>query len=64
MTGSQLEMAVQAARRVVAQADAEMHLDPHRLAWARNMLAYFDTRDAAIARRLHISAPQQPAAAA
>lgn len=40
------------ARRVLAERDSGREVDPYRIAWANDVLRYFDTRDAAIAARL------------
>lgn len=39
------------ARRILAEKDTGRPVDPHRIQWARDILSYFNTRDAAAVER-------------
>lgn len=42
------------ARRVLAERDAGNEVDPHRIAWATDILAFFKSGDREAGRRVYI----------
>jgi len=51
------------ARRILAEQKGGLHIDPHRLRWAEDVLRWFEQRDEAAGRRIGIAAePHKDAA--
>lgn len=44
------------AKRILAERDAGREVDPYRIAWANDILAFFDRGDAAAGRRVFVEA--------